>query len=514
MLNPWFVISGIGMMAAGLLPVFWWRYRTLVPWRDFFLGAGFWGIAIAFKVLMDVTVTPMLAGWLSGIYTAAGIAIIIGAYAGLRTGFLESGLTYLLAFRTELKKMDYQQAVAFGLGFGCAEAFILGISSFLNVSVILAFPQMIDLLPPDQRAALLQQLSMPTIVAFAPIIERVFTILAHVFCSVLVIQAVRTGRFGFFMLSFLFKTGLDGMLPMLTLTFDRATAEGIYSIEAFVAVLGLASLGGMFWLRGRYGKHYKKTTGVKKSLLMVSAAAILILLASALSAQPDIASPVERRNVNFDDFQGRYDFVMNNGTIGYSKFDYVGNAEYNGADAFVIKEETNFSAEDYRMYIEGVLYVTADARPLFYNMTIHKNGDSQNVLCRFGGDYVKETVNANGTIREYSVAVSPDSFIIANNMISHWALLFRAVRLEKKTTYIVHIFSPNIASGFARPFDVTGVTELKLKGRTYEAYVFEEQGGNRNYITPEGLLLKITNHRMEIVLSNGDYSPRVKGFFR
>ena len=206
MINAWLALGGLGMMLAGILPVLWWRYRTLVPWRDFFLGGAIWMAAIGAKLLMDVTVKPLLFNWLSGIYTIFGIAVISGAYVGLRTGFLESGLTYFAALKSRILKYDYQQAVAFGLGFGCLEAFLLGLSSFLSISLLLVFPSMIDIMPPPQRAAVLEQLTLPTLFALAPILERAFVIAIHVFCSVLAIHGAKALRAEYFILSFLIKT--------------------------------------------------------------------------------------------------------------------------------------------------------------------------------------------------------------------------------------------------------------------------------------------------------------------
>jgi len=501
MINPYFALSGIGMMLAGVLPILWWRYRTLVPWRDFWFGIGVWAVAISLKIGMDVTVTPLFVSWLSGIYTAIGIAIITGAYVGLRTGLFESGLTYVIALKTRLKKMDFQQAVAFGLGFGCAEAFLLGLSSLLNVAVILAYPEILDLMPAIQRAALLTQLSLPTIMALAPIIERVFTILVHVFSAVLVIQAVKSGRVEYFMLSLLYKTGLDGMIPMLTLMFDRTTVSGVYSIEAFIVILGLSGLGGRVWSRGRDGRRHRHKTGKKRGALLVSAAIVMIVALAVITARPNLALPVERRTVNFDDFQGRYDFFLNDRNIGYSEFEFVGGA---GEGVYRIKEMTNFSTEEYRMYIEGVLHVTLDARPVFYNMTINKNGNIKNQVFEFGDGGITEKITENNETRTLHININPDSFIIANNMISHWALLFRAVRLEPRNTYIVHIFSPNIEAGFVRSFEVSGVRNVKVDGKNYEAYIFDDGGGNLNYVTPEGGLLKIENSILKIVMSDGN----------
>ncbi len=513
MINPLFALSGIGMMLVGLMPILWWRYRTLVPWRDFWYGAGIWAVAISIKLLMDVTITPLMVRWLGGIYTGIGIAILMGAYVGLRTGFLESGLTYIFAIKKKLKGYDFQQAVAFGLGFGGSEAFLLGIISFLNIAVLLAFPPIIDLLPAADRAALLTQLTLPSILIMAPIIERAFTIMLHVFCTVLVIQAVKTRRTEYFMLSLVYKTLADGMLPLLTMTFDRSTVAGVYSIEAFVVALGAISLGGLIWVRGRFGKKSRKRTGKRASIIMVIIVTLAIVAPSAITAQRNVASPVVRRTVNFDDFNGRYNFILNGSMIGHSEFEYSGKSMYEGTDTYMISEVANLSSTEFDMSIEGVLYVTLDARPRFFNMTIRKNGDLKNVICEFEDGTVTETITENNATRTVRVFAHPDSFVIANNMISHWALMFRAAKLEPQNTYIVRLFSPNIGTELVRSLEISDVQFVNINGHEYEAYVFEEETGNLNYVTPDGVLLKIENHILDIVLSNGE--PRSgTGLFR
>ncbi len=513
MINPLFIFSGIGMMLVGLLPVIFWRYRTLVSWRYFLWGAGVWVVATAVKVALDLTVTPILVNWLVGIYTALGIAIISGAYVGLRTGLLESGLTYFVVLREKLKRMDFQQAVAFGLAFGAVEAFIIGMLSFLNVAVLLAFPQIMDMLSPVQKAVILEQLTLPAILVMAPIIERAFTLLVHIFCTVLVIKAVKSGRIEYFMFSFLYKTALDGMLPFLTMTFDRTTVAGVYYIESFVVVLGLISAVGMFWLKERYGEKCEKKS--RKSVLMISVAIVtaLIAFAAVLAAQPNVASQMERRNINFDGFGGRYDFFMNGSMIGYTEFGFGGIVEYNGHNAFITEEMTNLSNSDYEMYIEGTLYTTVDAYPLFYNTTIHKGGEMKNIVCEFRDGIVTQTVRDNNKTTVTEIPAHPDSFVIANNMISHWALMFRAASLEPQNTYISHLYSPDIGTDIVRSFEVSGVENIKIKGSDYEVYVFRENTGNLNYVTPDGQLLKIGNTVLEIVISDGE-PPEEGGMFR
>ena len=507
MINPVFALSGIGMILAGIVPVLWWRYRTLVPWRDFWAGAGMWVAAIAVKAAMDLSVSPLLAGWLQSSYTLSGIMLITGAYVGLRTGLLESGLTFLASLKTRLRRFDYQQAVAFGLGFGGAEAALLGLSSFLNVAAILAFPQMIDLVPAAQRAAILEQLSLPAVAAAAPVAERLMTIPVHVFCSALAICSARSRRASFLLASVALKTGLDGMLPYLATEYGTSTVAGIYAIELCIVPFAAASIAGLWWLRGRYVKKPRKASGPAGFLAPVAVLAIAVSAFAVLAATPSSAWPVERRTVGFDGFQGRYQFLSDGRPIGSSEFSYAGPGE-NGT--FMIYETTNLTGGDYDISIEGTLLVTADARPVFYNMTIARGGESRNTVTEFRDGLAFQ--RADGSAPSVAPA-NGESFIIANNMISHWALMFRAIRPGGHDAYLVRLFSPNTFSGFVRTLRVRGSATLAIGGRDYEAQVYEEEGGNLNYVTSDGLLLKIENPRLEIVLSPeaGEEAPDFYG---
>ncbi|UCD03164.1 MAG: YhfC family intramembrane metalloprotease [Candidatus Aenigmatarchaeota archaeon] len=512
MINPIFILSGIGMMLVGIVPVLWWRYRTLVPWRYFATGALVWLIAITVKVAMDLTVTIFFVNWLTGIYTALGIAIISGAYVGLRTGLLESGFGYLAVLRGKLKDMTFRQAFAFGMGFGASEAFVLGMLSFLNIAVLLAFPQVLDLLTPIQRAGLLEQLTLPPILVLAPIIERAFTLAVHIFCMVLVVQSVKTGKASYFIVSFLFKTALDGALPFLTMNFDLTSVLGVYYIESFVAVMGLISAVGLFWLKSRYGERHKKRTRRPLFLAYVAAISVIITVAAFLLAQSSVASKIERRNIAFDGLEGSYDFILNGTGIGTSEFEFAGGTEYKGQNAFIINEHVNLSSGTYSMFIESELYVTVDARPLFYNTTIHKNGESKNIVSEFRNGLVEQTSVLNNRTQTSTIPYNEDAFIIANNMISHWVLLFRAADLQPENTYVARLYSPDIGAEVVRSFEVADVREIEIRGRIYESYVFKENTGSLNYVTPAGDLLKIESGVLEIVISDGE-PPEEGGIF-
>jgi uncharacterized membrane protein YhfC len=247
MVNPYLLISPLGMILVGVIALFYWYRKTRVSWRYFGFGALIWVIAIGIKLLMDFTVTTPFYLFL---YSYGALAALLGLslYLGLRTGLLESGLSYLGVKYTDFRTMNLHQALAFGIGFGAIEAIALGVQTLLNLVIFILDPSLAATLSPAQQASL----NAPTIVAFAAIIERAFVLLIHVFASVLVVYSVVSGMIRYLVYSVLYKTLVDGMLPALTTYINSSTVTGIYQIEIPIAVLGTLAYLGTRWVMRRY----------------------------------------------------------------------------------------------------------------------------------------------------------------------------------------------------------------------------------------------------------------------
>lgn len=247
MVNPYLLIGQIGMILVGVAAIILWKSKKKVGWKYFGFGALVWAIAISLKLLMDLIITPSISVWLNS-YGAAVLISGIGLYVGLRTGLFESGLSYLAVSKTKFRKMNLNQAMAFGIGFGSVEAILLGLSGAVNLAVFIMSPGLASSLPAATQASL----DLPTLSLFAPIIERVFTLLIHVFSSLLVIYAVLSGKIRYLVYSILFKSLVDGMIPALTSVVNATTLAGIYEIEIPIAVLGVISFYGIKWVSGKF----------------------------------------------------------------------------------------------------------------------------------------------------------------------------------------------------------------------------------------------------------------------
>lgn len=244
MVNPLLLLSGIGMMLVGIIAVIYWRMKTKVQLKYFLFGALVWVAAIAVKLLMDLTITAGLQDIVGAAAGLAGVIVFASLYVGLRTGFLESGLSYI-AVKKWLGKLDWKKAVAFGVGFGAIEAIFLGAESFLSILIFVINPSLISAFPAELQPVIEAQLNTDTLFIIPAIIERIATMFAHVFAAVLVILAVNKKRIRYFWYSFAYKAVLDGMIPGLLLAIGIASIASVFMIEIPIVVMGLIAYWGI-----------------------------------------------------------------------------------------------------------------------------------------------------------------------------------------------------------------------------------------------------------------------------
>ena len=241
-INPFLLISGIGMILVGAIPIIYWWKKKNVSIKYFALGALLWSVAIAAKILTAITLTPFVPA----------LPIILGIYVGLRTGIFESGFTYLAALKTKLKEIKPDHAIAFALGFGGVEAILLGISSFLTVLLFLLMPDMLTQIPEAQREAIVQQLNQSSLVIPAPIIERISALAIHLFSTILVFLSIRQSRFSLLIASILYKTVADAPIPIFRAYIDMQTLQAVYLIETFYVGLAIVGIAGLRWSLGKW----------------------------------------------------------------------------------------------------------------------------------------------------------------------------------------------------------------------------------------------------------------------
>jgi uncharacterized membrane protein YhfC len=194
------------MFAVGLGAMALWYLLKRSKLRYFAFGGVLWAAAIIPKYIMDFTVTQPFQSSLLQYMSLTAVLAVMSLYVGLRTGLFESGITYLAVKYTSLSKMDFNEAMALGIGFGGTEAIYIGVTSFASMYVLMLQPGLASLIPPEQLA-----------VSFipVPILERLFVLFCHVFATILAVYAVKLNDLRWLALSIIYKTVLDGaLLPL------------------------------------------------------------------------------------------------------------------------------------------------------------------------------------------------------------------------------------------------------------------------------------------------------------
>ena len=196
------------------------------------------------KLIMDIYLTPRLASWVFNSLGLGAALLGIGMYVGLRTGLLESAAALLAFSREELNDLDVDGAIAFGIGFGAIEAMFLGVPSLIQIAAYNLYPSMVESLTLDQLMQLLVQLNAPTWVVGAPIIERGFTLLAHIYATLLIYSGVRREDSRSVLMAVAYKSALDAMVPLMQFLLASRGFGMVYVVEVWVVFMGLVGLWG------------------------------------------------------------------------------------------------------------------------------------------------------------------------------------------------------------------------------------------------------------------------------
>jgi uncharacterized membrane protein YhfC len=251
--KPMALVGGSGMVLVAVLFLIYGLVKRM-GWKAISFGAFYWIFTVAVKFLIAIPLNPILykllvkpdspglGDWIFNIYVGllTGITEILIVWLFLRRANRPSRLKFQVKRNTfRLGELTWQTALGFGIGFGAIEALLLGLSSLVSVSAALSHPAEIPL-PSLTAIAAANNL----LVALAPISERLFTVLIHIFCNVLLFYAVEARQGRFFWYAFLFKSALDTVAAYAQLTGITSLAM-MYAIEAIVALFGLASIWGI-----------------------------------------------------------------------------------------------------------------------------------------------------------------------------------------------------------------------------------------------------------------------------
>lgn len=241
------LVSGLGMVAVAAAAIAYWYLKKRPSPIYFAYGALFWAVAIGIKYAMDFTISKPFYSWLYVSLPVDAAVLAAGLYLGLRTGILENGITYLGVKYSRLKEMGFGEAVAVGIGFGGIEALYLGALSLITVAALLAFPNLVSLLPLSS-----QEQFEPAFIPL-PIIERLFVLFGHVFATVLAIYAARLPDLKWLGIAVVYKALIDGSLPLFNHYLGYMGPSMFFPVEIYIAAMGLIGLAGLYLFYRKYG---------------------------------------------------------------------------------------------------------------------------------------------------------------------------------------------------------------------------------------------------------------------
>jgi len=239
--NPIYLLSGFGMILVGVFFILYWFFFKKISFSFFLWGALAWIVAVLLKAAVSYSVTNNLVLFLRLHLPKYFAESLIWIYVGLMTGIFECGVVLLFTFIRRLRDSNYKEAIGIGIGFGSVEAILLGASSFITLLVVLLIPAK---LPKDFINQIFSSLQ-PISTIFAPILERFSAMLIHISSTVLIIISVKLKKQGWFWLSFLYKTIVDGYAGYLIFTKgarEMVNVMNYYSIEFVFLALGLIGI--------------------------------------------------------------------------------------------------------------------------------------------------------------------------------------------------------------------------------------------------------------------------------
>jgi uncharacterized membrane protein YhfC len=219
--------SAAGMMLIAVASVWFWRNRSDVPWRWFWVGALLWTVAVVVKFAVAIPLNgPLLTGLKSSL-PDWGYLTVGSIYGGVMTGITEVLFTFAAALIWPRMAATPQRAVAIGVGAGAFEAALLAIAA--------------------AAAAIFAGAGTTSwTAARVPVVERLIAILCHVASRVLAIMAVASRQWVLFCYGFLLLSGIDAVAMYLHLSGNVGTMS-FWTMEAMLAPFALVSIPTIRW---------------------------------------------------------------------------------------------------------------------------------------------------------------------------------------------------------------------------------------------------------------------------
>lgn len=200
-------IAGILILIISIGAIIWWkrRYHDSLKW--IWIGGGVWAVGVILKFVFAILLNNPILMAINNVLNHTGYLVIGSLYIGSLTGIFEIGITLLLAILIKSTHRTPSRAIGIGIGAGCVEAILIGLSQFGNVIYVLSgAPGSGDVVGSLAQTMVIN----PVFFLLAPV-ERTLTILCHTSSRVLTFYAAARKKYLFFWAGFLLMTGLDAI---------------------------------------------------------------------------------------------------------------------------------------------------------------------------------------------------------------------------------------------------------------------------------------------------------------
>lgn len=251
------LIPGAGMIIVSALAVVYWRGKSRIRFRWFWVGAALWTVAVALKVLCALLTHERVVGFL-GVHLSGPLFVMGGGlYMGIESSFFEIGLTIIAVLIWRQLGSDAERAIAIGLGAGAFEAFLLGAMSMIAMLALLAGIPGTEHLGGQIKAT---AAVTPVFWLIGPA-ERIIAILCHTSSRALVLLGITHGRPVMVISGFLLFTLLDGIAGAAHLS-GKLGQISMWWIELSILPCALVSIPILRWCSSGWGRDTGENTTI------------------------------------------------------------------------------------------------------------------------------------------------------------------------------------------------------------------------------------------------------------
>jgi len=162
---------------------------------------------------------------------------------------------------------------------------------------------------------------------------------------------------------------------------------------------------------------------------------ILVLLVISIVFSGCISEEEETKTKELDLEIGEeytYEFYSNGSYIGYNKYKVVGKEGEN----YLIESEV-----DLGFTIDAKYTITKECVPVHYEFVAYVNNEKQTVSCKFTEGNVHEAATKGDQKFEKDIKLEEGTYLLDNNMIGQWALMFKTIELKTGDSYVIPMFA-------------------------------------------------------------------------